>query len=174
MTGKGTGTENGTGIENVNDQERESETERESVTTVPAWELIIVKKSDTGTKSTARDQRGATNGTGRELAGRRRNGTERGGIEKKKSPRDINHQEAAAGAAMTVKKVTVIEDTNTRNPNVVKKAKTQEASLPQSQRVLRHLPTNPAEQTPSAETTIHFTKTDSQDRMSLLEFFRLL
>lgn len=61
-----------------------------------------MKKSDTGTKSTARDQRGATNGTGRELAGRRRNGTERGGIEKKKSPRDINHQEGNIKALFTL------------------------------------------------------------------------
>ncbi|KAM4707557.1 pre-mRNA 3'-end-processing factor FIP1 isoform 7-T7 [Discoglossus pictus] len=103
----------------------------------PAFPYGSVKKSVTDTRST---QKGATIVTGNESVEKRRKGTGKGGIEKKKSPPGTNPH-GAAGAAMIVKKERATEDTNTKNPNVAKKGKKAAWILPQSQRVLmQHLP----------------------------------
>ncbi|PIO40301.1 hypothetical protein AB205_0099290 [Aquarana catesbeiana] len=85
-----------------------------------------------------KDQRGAMSAIGRGLAERRKSGIGKGGIEKRKSQLATNHQEAA-GAAMTVKKATVTEDTSTKNPNEARKERMREVSLPLNPKVLRHL-----------------------------------
>uniref|UniRef100_A0ACB8E7R8 Uncharacterized protein n=1 Tax=Sphaerodactylus townsendi TaxID=933632 RepID=A0ACB8E7R8_9SAUR len=80
-------------------------------------------------------QREATSGI--EQAGKRRNDTEKGDIEKRKR-QDTSHLEVTAGAGMTVKREKVTGGTNTKNPKRAKKEKKQVAEkLPKNRKTLK-------------------------------------
>ncbi|XP_072857363.2 pre-mRNA 3'-end-processing factor FIP1 isoform X11 [Pogona vitticeps] len=130
-TEKGTeiGTEKGTvivtGIENV------LEKETESVITVQLLVCSTVTRNDIGTENM---QTEAMNDI--EQAERRKSGTEKGDIEKRRR-RDTSHHEVTVGVAMTVKKGTATGGTNTKNQKRAKKEKKQVvANLPQNRKTL--------------------------------------
>uniref|UniRef100_A0ABM5GI80 Pre-mRNA 3'-end-processing factor FIP1 n=1 Tax=Pogona vitticeps TaxID=103695 RepID=A0ABM5GI80_9SAUR len=130
-TEKGTeiGTEKGTvivtGIENV------LEKETESVITVQLLVCSTVTRNDIGTENM---QTEAMNDI--EQAERRKSGTEKGDIEKRRR-QDTSHHEVTVGVAMTVKKGTATGGTNTKNQKRAKKEKKQVvANLPQNRKTL--------------------------------------
>ncbi|XP_077158082.1 pre-mRNA 3'-end-processing factor FIP1 isoform X22 [Paroedura picta] len=91
-----------------------------------------VMKSGIGTENMQKEAM-----SGIEQAGRRRNDTEKGDIEKRKR-RDTSHLEVTVGAGMTVKRETVTGGTNTKNPKRAKKEKKQVVeNLPQNRRTLK-------------------------------------
>lgn len=126
------------GTENVNvlAKEKENGSGSESVTTAQVLAPITVKKSATGTKSIQNDQSEFMSVIEKELAEKRRKDTGKGGIARKKKRHDTNPLEAA-DVVMTVKRETLTDDINTKSPNEVKREKTPEPNLPQSQRVLK-------------------------------------
>lgn len=129
-------TETETETETVSESVRGNGTENESEITVQAQAHIIVRKSDTDTRSIVSVRRGAMSVTERESAGKRRKGTGKGGIEKKRSRLVTNLPEAAAGAAMIAKRAIVTEGTNTKSPKEAKKGRMLGPNLSKNQKVL--------------------------------------
>lgn len=119
------------GIVTATGKESVPGTGSESANTAPLLVCSTVMKSGIGTENMRKE---ATSGI--ERAGRKRNGTVKGDIVKRKR-HDTSHLEVTVGAAMTVKKETVTGGTNTKNPKRAKKEKKRAVeSLPRNRRTL--------------------------------------